>query len=68
MRPYEFRFLSDGLVIWTSQEVFADDLDALEEARLLAVAHDVQVWQVVQLVAHVKRGDEPLGVADPIRQ
>ena len=67
MRPYEFRFVSDGVVIWTSQEVFADDLDALEEAALLAVAHDVQVWQGVQLVAHVNKGNEPLGIVDPVR-
>jgi hypothetical protein len=64
-RRYEFRFLYDGEVIWTAQEVFADDLDALDEACLFAVAHDVQVWQGVTLVAHVKMGNKPLNERDP---
>lgn len=65
---YELRFIADGEVIWTMQEVFPDDLDALDEARIVAVAHDVQVWQGVKLIAHVKIGDKPLNVGDPVRQ
>lgn len=68
MSYYELRFIADGEVIWTTEEAFRDDLDALDEARLVAVAHDVQIWQGVKLVAHVKMGDEPLNIGDPVRE
>jgi hypothetical protein len=52
-------------VIWTAEEAFANDLDALDEPGLLANAHDVEGWQETTLVAYVKKGDEPLAVRDP---
>ena len=67
LHPYELRFLFEGEVIWTTQEMFANDLDALEETAKLAVAHDVQIWQGVRLVVHIKKGDQPLAATDPVR-
>jgi len=68
MSHYELRFISRGEAIWTTQEIFRDDLVALDAARRLAVRHDVQVWQGVKLVAHVRVGDKPLNIGDPIRR
>jgi len=65
MRSYRFTFRSDGKKQYSTDHQFKDDLDALDAARLLSEYFSIEIWDGAKLIAHVKKGNEPLNAQDP---
>jgi VCBS repeat-containing protein len=66
MRFYRFTFHADGKAQYSTDHQFEDDLDALDAARLLSDLFSIEIWDGARLIAHVKKGNEPLNAQDPV--
>jgi len=65
MMLYEFKFIrDDGETISTVEQLFGDDLDALDNARTLVAKSDVQIWQGGMKIARIKKGNAALNARD----
>ena len=64
MAAYCLLLFRDGELARKEKRHYADDLDALDAARLLSRDYAVEVYLDNNFVARVKLGDAPLDVGD----
>jgi hypothetical protein len=62
MASYHFRFLKSGQIVGNTRREFADDLEAVDEARKLSTRFEIEIWLEDKLVARVNECVEPFGI------
>ena len=64
MSIYRFRFFNEVGFLYETRHEHADDLDALDAAKLLSKNFSVEIWSDGRRVARVKPNDAPADVED----
>ena len=66
MPNYRLNYVnSENYIVSHIDQMYADDLSALEQAWTICKDYAIEIWQDKRRVARVKKGNSALDVSDP---